>query len=86
MIKVNDKYQIKEEIVDYSIWERNNKGKLICKGYYRTLSEAVRAIINREAQHSTANVLVDLESAISRLQRVEESYNRLAEKISEGLK
>ncbi len=86
MIKVNDKYQIKEEIVDYSIWERNHKGKLICKGYYRTLSEAVRAIVNREAQHSTANVLVDLESAISRLQRIEESYNRLAEKISEGLK
>ena len=90
MIEVNEKYRIKEEIVDYSIWEKEKdrgkkKGKFICKGYYKTLSEAVQAILYREAQHSTANVQVDLESAISRLQRVEESYRELAKRITEGL-
>lgn len=50
MITVGDKYQIKEEMIDYSIWERNSKGKFVHKGYYKSLSDACRAILNREAQ------------------------------------
>ena len=81
MIQVNDKYQIREEIIDVSIWEKNTKGKYVCKGYYKGLSEAVRAIINREAHNSTLNNVVSLETAISRLEGIETRYNKLAKDL-----
>ncbi len=85
MIQINDKYQIQEEYIDYSIWEKNKKGKLVCKGYYKTLSEAVRAILNREAHNSTANNLVSLEKAIQRLENIEKRYSELSIKIAKRL-
>jgi len=81
MIQVNEKYQIREEMIDLSIWEKNSKGKFICKGYYKSLSQAVRAIINREAHNSTINNLVSLETAITRLEGIENRYNELAEDL-----
>ena len=86
MIQVNDKYQIREEIIDYSIWEKNSKGRYCSKGYYKNLSEAVRAILNREAHNSSINVSIDLETAVTRLEKVADRYDQLAKEIGEKLK
>lgn len=85
MITVTEKYQIKEEMIDYSLWERNSKGKLIHKGYYKDLSDVVRAILKREAHNSSMNVLIDLEQALTRLEGIEKRYIELAETLAKEL-
>ena len=84
MIQVGDKYQIREEVIDYSVWEKNEKNKIAykCVGYYKNLKSSVRAILEREAHNSTINELTTLKEAITRLERVAEIYEGIAKQIA----